>query len=475
MNNTANFIAKVYDTLAEIFNFSSAPQDLFFQMAWPGISLTPEDFKDSTGNYNANVAEEVFSDIANITPLFNKSKFEDSAMNLDNLYEIIIASARPSGVQTSEMENNPMFKLFANANYEFIRNEKGSAKEPNRFYKPSKATPSNWYDATAAQFWPKVEIKSVDSTPPNNTNSIFMKNGGMQHLEKGVWKLKPTASLDNKITKILESKATQDTQKIDAKMQKFIVQKTATTISPSAIKLTGASNFLKTNSKIGTPISMMVANTGFKMMPKTFAKEDMQGDAFKASLFKSMAEEPIKCATPVSSYQKQLDVLKKIKPDTILKPQAIDKTLSVKNRILLENLVISNLPTAPASDTTNGFSISFNYCRVNIDRPWMNLALLKMPNWYIFGSNSNLFSNGSPVDNPGNLPLISTSFIVIKNLKITANWSAEDKNNLNNSLSLGPFDIRNGSFNQNALEIPGMQIIAFTSKVTPPLAPINSI
>jgi hypothetical protein len=57
-------------------------------------------------------------------------------------------------------------------------------------------------------------------------------------------------------------------------------------------------------------------------------------------------------------------------------------------------------------------------------------------------------------------PILPVSFIVICDLKITANWSQEDKSNLDNAVYFGSFYIRNRTLNQNPLEVKGLQIIA---------------
>jgi hypothetical protein len=62
--------------------------------------------------------------------------------------------------------------------------------------------------------------------------------------------------------------------------------------------------------------------------------------------------------------------------------------------------------------------------------------------------------------NPRMSPILPVSFIVICDLKITANWSQEDKSNLDNAVSFGSFYIRNRTLNQNPLEVKGLQIIA---------------
>ncbi len=477
MNDTSNFIAKVYDTLAGAFNFSNAPPGLFFQMAWPGIPICSADFKNPSGNYDSNIAEEVFSDLANITPIFSKNKFEDSAMDMDDLYDIIISSARPSGVLSSELETNPMFKLFADAQYEYLRSEKGSVSDPNTFYHPCKATPSNWYDENSSQFWPRISIKS-EEIKNTDTNSLFVKNNGVKNIEKGVWKLAPSSVITNSISGLLNAKISVDTAKIKTKTLNVMEKKSAVSlINPQQVLKMGNVSPLFAKSSVSTsPLILKMVETGAKLnLQKNFSHEDIAQSSFKAEFIKTVASNPVKYSMPENNFQKNQDTLKKTIVDPIDKDLLLGRPLPVKTRLMMDNFIISNLTSAPASPTTNGFSITFNYCRVNIDRKYFNLAILKMPNWYIYGANENFFSNGSSDDNPGSFPLITTSFIVVSNLKITANWSSEDKANITNGVSFGPFDIRSGSLNQNTLEIPGMQIIAATSKVTPPLAPKNSI
>jgi hypothetical protein len=66
------------------------------------------------------------------------------------------------------------------------------------------------------------------------------------------------------------------------------------------------------------------------------------------------------------------------------------------------------------------------------------------------------------------------SFIAIRDFKITANWSKEDKKAVEKSLGFGSFDLKNSTFEQNTVEINGLQILAWISKLTPPLPPAQA-
>ena len=451
MANATDFIASVYDTLATSFNMSAAPDNLFLQMAWPGISISPEDCKDSEGKYNANLAEELFSSLANIVPIMNKSKYENSAYTIDDIYEIIISSARPNGVPDANLETNPLYKLFADAQYEFLLSEKGSSKDPMDTYHKSIATPSNWYDEVATSFWTSINIQS-SQVKPVSSNPFFVKYNGLKLLDAGVIKLKNKPSN----AALLSTSLSQTVGK-----QKLFLEKNFKTNT-----FTTKSSLLNASSKIVLD----------KMKTASLARASvLLNNSFKNKLIATNLKNAVKRPIPISTFEKNNKVWSTLKVQNINTDKLMVKpnVFSAKQAIFLNDLLIKDLPTE-TSVGTDGFSISFKFCRVNIDRPWLNLALLSTKNWNIYGTNSGEYSNGSSENNIGIFPLLPISFVLISNVFITANWSATDKENLSNAVSFGPFDIRNGSFNQNTLEIKGMQIIGCLSKLTPLLAPTTS-
>ncbi len=143
------------------------------------------------------------------------------------------------------------------------------------------------------------------------------------------------------------------------------------------------------------------------------------------------------------------------------------------SRFALKAALDRQLPSKPPSPATDGFSISFRLCRVNLDRPWLKLALLSTKNWWMFDTPGGEYSSGSADSNPGMFPMLTTSFIVIRDLKITANWSQEDRANLGNAAGFGCFDLRDGTVNNNTIEVKGLQIIAWISRLMPKLPPLS--
>ena len=81
-----------------------------------------------------------------------------------------------------------------------------------------------------------------------------------------------------------------------------------------------------------------------------------------------------------------------------------------------------------ASSETKNLRISFSYTLVTIRRPWMTFNLFNTKGW----NEGNLFrkgmlSNGTKTrQGDSAMPLLPTSFVVVKDVKISANWCKSD-------------------------------------------------
>jgi hypothetical protein len=131
--------------------------------------------------------------------------------------------------------------------------------------------------------------------------------------------------------------------------------------------------------------------------------------------------------------------------------------------------VVVTLPEENVS--SSNFSISFDYCLVNVARSWLSSTFLTAANWYASGSQNGAFAGGTYEGAPRPFAFLPAKFLVIKNLKISAQWSQEDRTYLQKSASLGPFALVNKSFEQEILTCPGMQIIAWFCQIMPQLPP----
>lgn len=145
-----------------------------------------------------------------------------------------------------------------------------------------------------------------------------------------------------------------------------------------------------------------------------------------------------------------------------------------------------------ASSETNSLRISFSYTLVTIRRPWLTFNLLGTKGWNL----GNLYakgkvSNGSKANQGASaMPLLPTSFVVVKDVVISANWSKADldliksKTSGGGGFSIGPFSIggsyahsrSNETFSSaitgGTIRVPGVQIIGMISQVVPLCPPV---
>ncbi|UCS95631.1 hypothetical protein KZP23_11730 [Echinicola marina] len=139
-----------------------------------------------------------------------------------------------------------------------------------------------------------------------------------------------------------------------------------------------------------------------------------------------------------------------------------------------------------SSDTKN-LKVSFKFCRIMIDRPWYNNLLYSMKGWNLgeqYGPGE--LSNGTRVQELNMpFPLLPTSFIAVRDLKISADFSHEDSSLIESKLSTsasfgwGPFSISgsyatgstdkkfNSKFDGSTISNDGLQIIGWVNNIVP--------
>ncbi|WP_394828800.1 hypothetical protein [Pendulispora albinea] len=471
MANTTDFITAVYDELAKILNAETSATS-YLQMAWPGYALSPADFKraDSpNGPYDPEVAKESFSQLANIEPSFNKLRFENSGFDVDDLYEIVLTSAIPMGATVETVAANPIYRLFSDAKFELTQARRGLHDDPNGFYYPCSATPSNWYDEAAAAGWASVTLTQSDVKPAPPT-SPFVKAGGLELAKTSTWRMKPAAA----DVPVLKSKLQTATKGAVLKPGIAAAPVVAAPVvaAPVVAKPVTASVAAPVAMSMATPVASSSAATAASLHVATPMATGAIGSKVGTA------------GVPVTSVPAKKLFVRAAPPTSVLARAALDvnridpiKTdLGVKNlaqRYALKTTLDKQLVAKPPSPTTDGFHISFKFCRVTIERPWFKLALLNTKNWWMFDTPGGEYSTGAAEANPGMFPLITTSFIVIRDLKITANWSQEDRQNLANAASFAFFDLRGGTLNNNTFEVKGLQVIAWLSRLMPKLPPLS--
>ena len=135
--------------------------------------------------------------------------------------------------------------------------------------------------------------------------------------------------------------------------------------------------------------------------------------------------------------------------------------------------IVANSTAQPV--TGNALSITFEHCIVTLTRPGYPQGFMTLRDWYLPGYSKGDFSHGTGVSDAALIPLVPTGFVAIRNLSIRASWSDQDRAAAQQSASFGPFSLvgRNFDVGSGALNCPGIQIIGWF--LTPlPLLPPNT-
>ena len=113
-------------------------------------------------------------------------------------------------------------------------------------------------------------------------------------------------------------------------------------------------------------------------------------------------------------------------------------------------------------------SVKMKYLFVAFRRPWLDLLVFKIGNWFIPGQSSGFCSSGSAKLNDGILPLLPTGMLIAKDVSLDANWHEDDQAIIDKlkatgeTGSLGPLLISGNKTNNSSI-----QIIGWVSDVVP--------
>ena len=153
------------------------------------------------------------------------------------------------------------------------------------------------------------------------------------------------------------------------------------------------------------------------------------------------------------------------------------------------------------SMNTSDLEVNFSYCAVDIVRPWLDMSLLNLQNWFLMGDYpKNCISDGTmqqelPADRgkePVFLPSVVTTLILVKDLKIKwGNWKSDWQTQESHvsgggSVGWGPFAV-SGHYSHGeesrdfvadsageSLSVSGIQLLGYVSMIAPPSPGQNS-
>ncbi len=181
---------------------------------------------------------------------------------------------------------------------------------------------------------------------------------------------------------------------------------------------------------------------------------------------------PFKSINQIQQPVQNPTITLKTVPNIVQEPKKIQVHSLLSKRMELMQSVIKEKLVSEQHSEADSYEISFDYCLVNLHREWFDRSLFHYANlWYAKALEKDFFSNGmKDSSNLGELKCITSAMILVKNLKIKANWSQEDKSNASESLSLGFFNVAESEINnQNELINPGIQALGWICEVLPQL------
>lgn len=140
-----------------------------------------------------------------------------------------------------------------------------------------------------------------------------------------------------------------------------------------------------------------------------------------------------------------------------------------------------------SSTEKNSVEISAKICKVQIARPWFTESIFRLAKWTTDLCKAGGISNGKidSSNKSGLIPMFPVAFVVAKDISIKADFSKEDQDIIEQSykagasVGWGPFSIGgsygygsseskfHSEFQNGEIKIPGMQIIAWISRVIP--------
>ncbi len=386
-----------------------------------GSVVSDQDFVDPNHpglGYLPGLAREKFSDLVNHIPI-------DSADGLnivlsqdlidETYYYRLLTPAAPyvpnsADAQTrdSVVSSFGAIKTAANNLWLSIRAE--STGLLGEQYRPSLATPENWYDKSKSELWTTQSFQvSEPSSPPDPDKPPDQ-----------LWRLK------------LNSATMQSLLRVDDAQPAPAVQVLRRVVDVPA-----------------DPRPMTVMRS-MVVRPVVSIAEQLVSPAI------SVAGQPASSPAAPSDFAFH---------DACLQQYLM---LDVGKRLLVSQYVGANAQTQPAQ--TNSISISFDYCLVRVRRPWYLDAFINDKSWVIpSATKGQLTSSGAT----GNLPLMPIGFVAIRNLSIEANWTAADTATAADATDFGPFKVSRGIAN-NKLSHEGLQIIGWLLQKMPDLPPNDS-
>jgi hypothetical protein len=426
--DTSDLLQKVYDLFSSVYA-STASDQAFLAFETLGIPISDGMFKldpsDPNGALLAPLAVERLSVIANEVPLIKNGSISRAMNTVDGTINLIIQASEPASA-------NALTALGAtklDAGTKFGATLGSMDGVPDHRFHPVYASPTDWYVSSAAANWTPHSVgdhQTTGTTPPPTPPPAPPKN---VIIHPPVWRVVPQS-------------------------MQYALRQPVAVQHPLYAMAAAAPQAVSQPAKAFHPM-MMQAHFGVAAAAQSHVS--LAGETAFAAAKPVAASPAIWAGLP--------------KPAISVQPaHVVAAPLQ-----LTQATAALNASTTPQQVITSSIDISFDHCIVMLNRPWFPDTLLMLRNWYVPDYSRGDISNNPAGGPTGLMPVLTTGFVAIRNLKISAQWSQQDLTNVQGSAGFGPFSLVGSSFDAKSgtLSCPGVQIVGWFCAALPVLPPVS--
>ncbi len=442
--------------------------DPFLALLPMGMPISPDEFKFAPPESppSPQLMTEWLSLVANKVPDIDGTTFNPTLRTADGHYELMLLGATPLPGSNIDLFE----RLKADAVRLYEQGEMGTSRVGFDFtFRPVVASPANWGDPAAGGIWTgKSFSRSTSSTvtPPSAPTPRPRPLKGWQ------WKImKPGTGVSGFETPGINPRAENPVFVSRARPKPQLeragigVAAMRQPLSATAVRPSAASSptvALKARAAAGpatatiNPDAVALAMAG-------------RPTALKAQRL----ERAVAAKTKLGGVALEGGAVPAVKTPLVARTDVLVR----HDLILLKQLELVQATTPKKIETTE-VSLAFEYCLVSFNRPWMSSVFLSSRGWYVPGFAAGEFSTGSaggPESENVLLEALPMAALVVRNLRITADFSHEDTSVLRDAASFGPFSLieREAQEISSSISCPGMQIVAWLCEPLPRLPPAS--
>lgn len=442
-------LASIHQPLTDFFlsQFQTeAGSPILFRFDQYGSVLSDQDFLNPANpelGYLPGLAIEKVSDLVNHIPIESSNGLNvllsDDSIDQAYFFRLLSASLPYLPNEMDDATKQEMISSFSALKAESLKiwgNVKAESLSGLMLqYKPSLATPEDWYDRSKNEVWTSHSFQVTETSSEINPGS-----------SEPLWRLKLSDVTMRKVLQLSEA-GTEDS-KVDVADRVLKIKANSVVDQVNRVDLGQVR-------RVDLPVSDHVSRVDIGQIARA-------APLFPNQISRINLEQVARVTSPLAN-QVSTDELSGVALHNTYLQQY--HQLDVSQRLIVGQYLGQEAPTQTVK--TSSVSIAFDYCLVHIRRPWYVDAFINERTWCLPNvSKGQMSAQGIA----GSLPLLPIGFVALQNLNIEANWESEDLTNASAATNFGPFKV-DAQIVTNKLSHPGLQIIGWLLQKMPELPP----